>query len=75
MIVRGQRFYDNKHRVNDDPDHELHGQPKRFSLREVHPITEFFVCMRENCDPTEVDQGTPLQDVQFRGKNLCAQQD
>jgi hypothetical protein len=45
VIVRGQLFYDNEHRVNDDPDNVLGGEPKRTSLWEIHPVTEFFVCM------------------------------
>lgn len=44
--VRGGLFYDNEHVVNDDPDNPKGGQPKRFSLWEVHPITEFSVCKR-----------------------------
>lgn len=32
------------------------GQPKRFSLWEVHPVTEVHVCMTANkqCDPKKV---------------------
>lgn len=48
VVIRGQLFYDNKHRVNDDPDEVLGGEPKRASLWEVHPVTEFFVCMAAN---------------------------
>jgi hypothetical protein len=45
VIIRGQLFYDNKHRVNGDAEQD-NGQPKRFSLWEIHPITEFWVCIR-----------------------------
>ena len=50
--VRGGLFYDNEHPVNDDPDNPKGGQPKRFSLWEVHPITEFLVCKtaKKACD-------------------------
>ena len=45
VLVRGQLFYDNKHEGNDDPDDVKAGQPKPFSLWEIHPVTEFHVCM------------------------------
>ncbi len=45
VIVRGRLFYDNKHLVNGDQDHD-NGEPKRFSLWEIHPVSEFFVCAR-----------------------------
>jgi len=48
VIVEGQLFYDNKHRVNDDPDNVLGGEPKRLSLWEIHPIKAFYVCMAAN---------------------------
>jgi hypothetical protein len=50
IAVRGQLFYDNRHLVNDDPedDEELRSEPKRFSLWEVHPVTEFWVCMTKS---------------------------
>lgn len=48
VVVRGQLLYDNKHEVNDDPDDVKSGEPKRFSLWEVHPVTEFYVCMTAN---------------------------
>ena len=49
VLVRGQLMYDNKHLVNKDP-HADNGQPKRFSLWEVHPVTEFYVCRTGSCD-------------------------
>jgi hypothetical protein len=45
VIIRGQLFYDNKHAINDDPELD-NGEPKRFSLWEIHPVTEFWVCFR-----------------------------
>jgi len=44
VLAIGQLFYDNKHHVNHDPENPIGGDPKRFSLFEVHPITEFRVC-------------------------------
>ncbi|MBZ5627989.1 MAG: hypothetical protein LAO06_03895 [Acidobacteriia bacterium] len=42
--VIGQLFYDNAHRVNADEDAPIGGQPARFSLFEIHPITSVSVC-------------------------------
>ena len=70
VVVRGQLFYDNKHVVNDDPDEEIGGQPKRSSLWEIHPVTEFFVCMAANkkCSPQNVNtkQWVHLEQLQDR---------
>jgi len=40
----GQLFYDNMHRVNGDEEAPQSGQPPRFSLFEIHPITAVTVC-------------------------------
>jgi len=58
VLVRGQLMYDNLHVVNDDPDDVKAGQPKRFALWEVHPVTEVFVCMTasKKCDPKKVKE-------------------
>lgn len=58
VVVRGQLFYDNKHVVNDDPDDVKGNEPKRFSLWEVHPVTEFHVCVTANkkCDLEKVTE-------------------
>jgi hypothetical protein len=45
VIVRGRLFYDNKHLVNGDQDHD-NGEPKRFSLWEIHPVSDLYVCIR-----------------------------
>ena len=47
--VRGQLFLDNHHKVNDDPSANLTNQPKRMSLWEIHPVTEFDVCTKATC--------------------------
>jgi|SRR5947209_1938607 len=59
VLVRGQLFYDNEHRVNDDPDDEISGQAKRFSLWEVHPVTDFYVCLNneKGCQLTGEPRG------------------
>lgn len=48
--ARGQLFFDNHHRVNTEAD-RLGNQPKRFSLWEIHPVTEFDVCTKTSCTP------------------------
>ena len=52
VLIVGGLSYDNEHFVNNDPTHPKGGQPKRFSLWEIHPITAFFVCPAgDGCDP------------------------
>jgi hypothetical protein len=48
--VRGQLFFDNHHFVNKDPDNNISNQPKRMSLWEIHPVTEFDVCTKAKCE-------------------------
>ena len=50
VLVVGALFYDNKHLVNADSAHPVGTNPKRFSLWEIHPITQFFVCMKASND-------------------------
>jgi len=61
--VRGQLFYDSEHEINDDPENPVKGQPARFSLWEVHPVTEFMVCKtpRQACDPADASAWEPLR--------------
>lgn len=63
VIVRGQLFYDNKHFVNDDPDEPRGGQPKRFSLWEIHPVSALLVCMAPNKRCTKLSQWKRLEDL------------
>ncbi len=53
LKVVGAIFYDNAHVVNSDRENPLQGQPKRFSLWEIHPIVQFFFCKKANnqCNP------------------------
>ena len=63
VIVVGQLFYDNVHRVNKDATHPLPGQPARFSLWEVHPIVDFFVCISAPCDVNDPTLWTKLENI------------
>jgi hypothetical protein len=62
VLVTGALFYDNEHVVNADSRHPIGGQPKRFSLWEIHPIKEFLVCLRPNnsCNETRLNEWTTL---------------
>ena len=63
VLVRGQLMYDNKHVVNKDPQND-NRQPKRFSLWEVHPVTEFYVCRRNSCASDDLTQWELVGKVQ-----------
>jgi hypothetical protein len=62
VLVTGQLFYDNMHRVNPDQDNNQQGQPPRFSLFEVHPITNIAICQEadKQCDPEQTSQWETL---------------
>jgi hypothetical protein len=61
VLVVGGLTYDNEHYVNDNPASPKSGQPKRFSLWEVHPITAFYVCPAgDGCDPAQPSQWQAL---------------
>jgi Bacterial SH3 domain len=62
VMATGGLLYDNLHRVNADPNHPQGGEPRRFSLWEIHPITQFMVCtkMDSSCDPSHAGDWTPL---------------
>ena len=60
VLVVGGLTYDNEHLVNDDPAHPNGTQPKRISLWEIHPITEFYVCEQTSCDPGQHTAWTTL---------------
>ena len=61
VLVTGALFYDNAHTVNNDPQ-STSTQPKRFSLWEIHRISDFRVCLKAGggCDPAQVSQWNPL---------------
>ncbi len=54
LLIEGGLFYDNPHFVNGDASNPIGGQPKRFSLWEIHPVTSVKVCKKQTfsqCDP------------------------
>jgi hypothetical protein len=53
LLIEGGLFYDNFHFVNADAANPLPGQPKRFSLWEIHPVVSVKVCKKADnqCDP------------------------
>jgi hypothetical protein len=56
LLIEGSLFYDNLHFTNGDASNPLQGQPKRFSLWEIHPITSVKVCKKTTvgqCDPEQ----------------------
>jgi hypothetical protein len=63
VLVVGQLFYDNVHRVNRNPRRPQAGQPKRFSLWEVHPITAIYACKQQRCDATVRSQWVEIEDL------------
>lgn len=62
VLITGSLFYDNEHIVNTRG--KPRNQPKRFSLWEIHPVKEFFICLRANnaCDESQPTQWTRLVD-------------
>ncbi|HET7440530.1 MAG TPA: SH3 domain-containing protein [Terriglobales bacterium] len=62
VMVTGGLFYDNLHKVNADPSNPERGQPHRFALWEIHPITQFMVCTKADntCDPTQAGDWAAL---------------
>jgi len=58
--VEGALSYDKVHFVNDVPDEPLKDEPKRRSLWEIHPITSFRVCAKEQCDPDKAEDWNEL---------------
>lgn len=55
VMVTGQLLYDNLHHVNGDANNPKGGQPHRFALWEVHPVTQFMICTKQDnsCDPNQ----------------------
>ena len=54
LLIEGGLFYDNLHFANGDANNPIGGQPKRFSLWEIHPVTSVKVCKQatvSQCDP------------------------
>jgi hypothetical protein len=49
------------HYVSADPKHPFEDDPERMALWEIHPITNFFVCRRDHCDPNRAQDWTSLE--------------
>ncbi|HEX8397664.1 MAG TPA: hypothetical protein VF644_10180 [Pyrinomonadaceae bacterium] len=66
VMVIGGLFYDNEHLVNRNPARPLRGHSKRFSIWEIHPVTQFFVCNRidNSCSLTNMNGWVPLENFQ-----------
>jgi hypothetical protein len=63
VMVVGQLFYDSVHRVNKNAKKPIGGQPKRMSLWELHPVTEFYVCTADDCTAGSKKGWTKLEDL------------
>jgi len=46
VLVQGQLMFDNVHKIRRTFEENKNGKPPGVSLWEVHPISEFKVCMR-----------------------------
>jgi hypothetical protein len=53
LLIEGGLFYDNLHIPNGNAAEPIKGQPKRFSLWEIHPVASVKVCNKADnqCDP------------------------
>lgn len=61
LLIEGGLFYDNLHFANGDANNPMVGQPKRFSLWEIHPVTSVKVCKKKTisqCDPDRASDWT-----------------
>lgn len=58
--VEGGLAFDKVHYINDDPANPFKDEPARMSLWEVHPITKFMVCRKDQCDADNADDWTAL---------------
>jgi hypothetical protein len=63
VMVVGQLFYDSVHRVNKNAKKPIGGQPKRMSLWELHPVSEFYVCTADDCSASSKKGWTKLEDL------------
>ncbi|CAN5676568.1 hypothetical protein BH24ACI1_BH24ACI1_00380 [soil metagenome] len=63
VMVIGGLFYDNEHLVNKNPARPLNGHSKRFSIWEIHPVIQFFVCSRvdNSCHPSSMSGWVTLE--------------
>jgi hypothetical protein len=64
LLIEGGLFYDNLHFTNGDAKNPMGGQPKRFSLWEIHPVTSLKVCKKarvSQCDPDKASDWKVFQ--------------
>jgi hypothetical protein len=47
--IQGQLFFDSEHKPNTRKSGKAGGNPRRFSLWEIHPISSFLVCQSNSC--------------------------
>jgi hypothetical protein len=59
LKIVGALFYDSQHIVNTGG---AGTQPKRFTVWEIHPVSELFICTRADnaCDPATAQDWAPL---------------
>ena len=62
LLIEGALFYDNLHFVNGDENNPLSGQPKRFSLWEIHRITSVKVCKKSTLSQCDPDRASDWKD-------------
>ncbi|MFI5298320.1 MAG: hypothetical protein ACHREM_09500 [Polyangiales bacterium] len=60
VLIVGPLFYDTKHFVNAGPT-AIPKQPKRFTLWEIHPISQIYTCPGGGCDARRSDGWQRLQ--------------
>ena len=59
VLVTGQLMFDTRHVPNPKPGTN-HESP-RVSTWEIHPITKFFVCAKDKCDPHDEKAWQPIE--------------
>jgi hypothetical protein len=62
LLIEGGLFYDNLHFANADANNPMQGQPKRFSLWEIHPVTSLKVCKKRTVSQCDPDRASDWKD-------------
>ena len=75
VMITGQLFYDNAHRVRMNDNPSLRNQPQRFSLWEVHPVNEFLVCTTPPCSSTNKSSGRSRRTCSSWRRSVCGERD
>lgn len=50
--IQGRLFFDNEHAPNTKKTGKAGGNPRRFSVWEIHPLSSFEVCLASSCTET-----------------------